>query len=85
MASFLSAAEGAQMYKCKYPSVCLSGPTGGYLSRPLSVHRSLVASLVTCRNFPTSNHAQIRQNCLIRPENEKKILPDKKTDRKLRL
>ena len=68
-----------------YQYVCLSGPNAGTLSRPVSVQRSLVASQVTCRNFPTSDHAQIRQNCPFRPENQKKKLSDKKTDRKFSL
>ena len=54
-------------------SVCLSGLIRGYLSRPVSVQRWLVASQVTCRDFPTSDHAKTRLFCPNRRDLRKKI------------
>ena len=58
------------------PSVRLSGLATGYLWRTVSVQRSLIASLVTCRNFPTSDDDKSRQNCQIRREIRKKNFRD---------
>ena len=58
------------------PSVCLSGLATGYLWRTVSVQRSLIASLVTCRIFPTSDDDKSRQNCQIRREIRKKNFRD---------
>ena len=54
-----------------------SGPATGYLWRTLSVQRSLLASLVTCRIFPTSDDDKSRQNPQIRREIRKKNFRDK--------
>ena len=51
----------------------MSGLATGYLWRTVSVQRSLIASLVTCRIFPTSDDDKSRQNCQIRREIRKKI------------
>ena len=58
-------------------SVRTSGLATGYLWTTLSVQRSLLASRVTCRIFPTSDDDNSRQNPQIRPENRKKIFRDK--------
>ena len=54
----------------------MSGLATGYLWRTVSVQRSLIASLVTCRNFPTSDDDKSRQNCQIRREIRKKNFRD---------
>jgi len=53
-----------------------SGLATGYLWRTASVQRSLIASLVTCRIFPTSDDDKSRQNCQIRREIRKKNFRD---------
>ena len=55
----------------------MSGLATGYLWRTVSVQRSLVASQVTCRIFPTSDDDKSRQNRQIRREIRKKIFRDK--------
>ena len=57
-------------------SVRLSGLATGYLWTTLSVQRSLLASRVTYRNFPTSDDDNSRQNPQIRREIRKKIFRD---------
>ena len=54
-----------------------SGLATGYLWTTLSVQRSLLASRVTYRNFPTSDDDNSRQNPQIRREIRKKIFRDK--------
>ena len=58
-------------------SVCPSGLATGYLWTTLSVQRSLLASRVTYRNFPTSDDDNSRQNPQIRREIRKKNFRDK--------
>ena len=58
-------------------SVCPSGLATGYLWPTASVQRSLLASRVTCRKFPTSDDVNSRQNPQIRREIRKKIFRDK--------
>ena len=53
-----------------------SGLATGYLWTTLSVQRSLLASRVTYRNFPTSDDDNSRQNRQIRREIRKKIFRD---------
>ena len=55
----------------------MSGLATGYLWRTVSVQRSLIASLVTYRNFPTSDDDKSRQNPQIRREIRKKNFRDK--------
>ena len=59
------------------PSVRPSGLATGVLWTTLSVQRSLLASRVTYRNFPTSDDDNSRQNPQIRREIRKKIFRDK--------
>ena len=73
----LGNAEGYCRRPCVGPSVCPSGLATGYLWTTLSVQRSLLASRVTYRNFPTSDDDNSRQNPQIRREIRKKIFRDK--------
>ena len=54
------------------PSVRPSGLVGGYLSRSLSVHRSLVANVVTCRTGATSDSVKMRRFNLKHQEKQEK-------------
>ena len=72
---FLSAASGIADIEVQIsvrPSVCLSGLVGGYLSRSLSVHRSLVANVVTCRTGATSDSVKMRRFNLKHQEKQEK-------------
>ena len=71
---FLSATKQIYYHPCPSPrpSVRPSGLVGGYLSRSLSVHRSLVANVVTCRTGATSDSVKMRRFNLKHQEKQEK-------------